>query len=78
MAHQSEGRTDAALAQFDTLIQHNPEYVPAYQMSAQTLSKLGRVEEAVERLRNGIAAANRQGNAHAASEMQAMLDDLGA
>jgi predicted Zn-dependent protease len=76
MAHLSEGQTDAALAEFDTLIEHNPEYVPAYQMSAQTLAKLGRSPEAVDRLRRGIATAVRHGNAHAASEMQAMLDDL--
>jgi predicted Zn-dependent protease len=76
MAHLSDGRTDAALTEFDTLIQHNPEYVPAYQMSAQTLAKLGRSSEAAERLRHGITTAIRHGNAHAASEMQAMLDDL--
>ena len=76
MAHLSEGRTDAALAEFDTLIEHNPEYVPAYQMSAQTLAKLGRSSEAVDRLRRGITTAIRHSNAHAASEMQAMLDDL--
>jgi predicted Zn-dependent protease len=76
MAHLSEGRTDAALAEFDTLIQHNPDYVPAYQMSAQTLAKFGRSDEAVQRLRHGIAMAIRHGNAHAASEMQALLDDL--
>jgi predicted Zn-dependent protease len=76
MAHLSEGRTDNALMEFDTLIQHNPEYVPAYQMSAQTLAKLGRSSEAVERLHHGISAAHRTGNAHAASEMQSLLDDL--
>ena len=76
MAHLSEGQTDAALVEFNLLIQHNPEYVPAYQMSAQTLAKLGRSSEAVERLRAGIATASRSGNAHAASEMQALLDDL--
>jgi predicted Zn-dependent protease len=76
MAHLSEGRTDAALVEFDNLIQHNPEYVPAYQMSAQTLAKAGKSAEAVDRLRQGIAAAVRSGNAHAASEMQALLDDL--
>jgi predicted Zn-dependent protease len=76
MARLSEGHTDLALAEFDTLIQHNPEYVPAYQMSAQTLAKLGRSNEAVERLHHGITAAIRVGNAHAASEMQALLSDL--
>ncbi len=76
MAHLSEGRSDAALAEFDTLIQHNPDYVPAYQMSAQTFAKLGKSDEAVDRLRRGITTAVRSGNTHAASEMQALLDDL--
>lgn len=76
MAHVSEGRTDQALAEFDTLIQHNPDYVPAYQMSAQTLTKLGRTDEAIERLEAGISAATRAHNSHAASEMQALLDEL--
>jgi cytochrome c-type biogenesis protein CcmH/NrfG len=78
MAYISEGNTDAALGEFTTLLQHNPEYVPAYQMSAQTLAKLGRSTEAIDRLRSGIATAGRTGNAHAAAEMQGLLDDLGA
>lgn len=76
MAHLSEGQTDAALAEFDTLIQHNPDYVPAYQMSAQTFAKLGKSDQALDRLRRGITTAVRSGNTHAASEMQALLDDL--
>ena len=47
-------------------------------MSAQTLAKLGRTQEAVSRLNDGVAAAKRTNNAHAASEMQALLDDLRA
>ena len=76
MAYLSEGRTDEALAEFDTLIQYNPEYVPAYQMSAQTLAKLGRTSEAVERLKGGISIAIRNGNTHAAAEMQGLVDEL--
>lgn len=76
MAHISDGKTDAALAEFATLIGHNPDYVPAYQMSAQTLAKLGRAEEALERLHSGIAAANRTGNQHALAEMEALREDL--
>jgi predicted Zn-dependent protease len=77
MAYVSEGKTDEALKQFTSLIGHNPDYVPAYQMSAQTLTKLGRSEEAVNRLKDGLEAARRTGNQHAASEMQGMLDELG-
>jgi predicted Zn-dependent protease len=77
MEHASQGDPDDALAEFATLISHNPDYVPAYQMSAQTLLKLSRTEEARTRLQTGLAVCQRTHNAHAASEMQAMLDDLG-
>ncbi|MBS1801557.1 MAG: tetratricopeptide repeat protein [Acidobacteria bacterium] len=76
MAHISEGDTEAALSEFTTLIGHNPDYVPAYQMSAQTMAKLGRVDEALERLHSGISAANRTGNQHALAEMEALREDL--
>jgi tetratricopeptide (TPR) repeat protein len=76
MAYASDGRTEDALREFAMTIEHNPDYVPAFQMSAQTLLKLGRTGEARKRLEDGLAAAARTGNAHATSEMQAMLDDL--
>jgi predicted Zn-dependent protease len=76
MEHISQGQTDTALAEFATLIHHNPDYVPAYQMSAQTLARLNRSSEAVTRLKDGLAAAQRTKNTHAASEMQTLLDDL--
>ena len=76
MEYLSQGNTDSALTEFSTLIQHNPDYVPGYQMSAQTLAKLGRTEEALDRLHNGIAAANRTGNQHALAEMDALRGDI--
>lgn len=76
MEHVGQGQTDAALAEFATCLQHNPDYVPAYQMAAQTLARANRSEEAVPLLQQGLAAAQRTGNTHAASEMQALLDDL--
>lgn len=76
MAHLSDGNNDAALAEFATTTEHNPDYVPAYQMSGQTLAKLHRNDEAKERLTAGLAAAQRTNNGHAASEMQALLDEL--
>ena len=76
MAYASEGRGDEALAEFDRTIEHTPDYVPAYQMSAQQLLKAGRPDEAKTRLNAGLAAAARTGNSHATSEMQAMLDEL--
>ena len=77
MALAGEGQTERALAEFATVTEHSPDYVPAYQMGAQELIKLGRTEEARDRLKAGLAACERTGNAHAASEMGAMLDELG-
>lgn len=77
MEHLSLGDSDAALSEFSALIGHQPDYVPAYQMSAQTLAKLGRTEEALDRLHHGISAANRTGNQHALAEMEALREELG-
>ena len=78
MEHVAQGNPEAALTEFDTLIGHNPDYVPAYQMSAQTMVKLGRTEAALTRLHEGIAAANRTRNQHALAEMEAMREELSA
>ena len=76
MAYTAEDRHEEALREYATTTENNPDYVPAYQMSAQTLLKLGRTEAAKARLTAGLAACQRTANTHAASEMQAMLDDL--
>jgi predicted Zn-dependent protease len=76
MEHVAQGNPEAALAEFSTLIAHNPDYVPAFQMSAQTLVTLGRNDAALERLHAGIAAANCTKNQQALAEMEAMRDDL--
>jgi predicted Zn-dependent protease len=76
MEHIAQGHPEAALAEFATCIEHNPDYVPAYQMSAQTLVTLGRTDDAVAQLHAGIAAANRTNNQHALAEMDALRDEL--
>jgi thioredoxin-like negative regulator of GroEL len=76
MALAAQNRPDEALREFATTTADNPDYVPAYQMSAQTLMQLGQTEAAKTRLTEGLAACRRTGNTHATSEMQAILDDL--
>ncbi len=76
MEYLSQGNPEAALAEFATCIASNPDYVPAYQMSAQTLVKQGRTDEALARLHEGIAAANRTGNQHALAEMEGLREEL--
>jgi hypothetical protein len=45
-------------------------------MAAQALHKAERQDEAKQMLQQGVAAAQKAGNRHAESEMQAMLDEL--
>jgi len=66
----------AAESHFQTLIQCNPDYVPGYQMYAQTLARNDRAEEAKTILAQGIQAAIRGGNQHARNEMEGLLAEL--
>ena len=71
-----EGDLAGAEEHFKTLLQTNPDYVPGYQMYAQTLAQNGRGEDAKAILVQGIQAAIRQGNQHARSEMEGLLQTL--
>jgi hypothetical protein len=76
MELDKEGDHDASLAKFTELLQAEPPYVPAFFMAGQQLARLGRNDEARTVLRDGIAAARIQGDAHAASEMNEFLASL--
>ncbi len=71
------GDVDGALEEFKTILAKNPDYVPAYQMGAQTLIDAGRFDEARAMLDQGVAVAVRVGNQHARNEMEGMLVDCG-
>ena len=73
MEYRNAGNLEAAVCEFRELIAVNPGYSYAYFHGGQTLEKLGRVEEAAEMYRAGIAAS---GDAHARSELQGALDLL--
>jgi predicted Zn-dependent protease len=72
-----EGDLTAAESHFQALIQSNPDYVPGYQMYAQTLAQNDRAADAKAILSQGIQAAIRQGNQHARTEMEGLLSELG-
>jgi predicted Zn-dependent protease len=76
MEHASLGNTETAVEEFNRLLSQHPDYTAGYFMCAQTLLKAGRNGDAKERLEQGIESAEKTGNQHARSEMQAVLDDL--
>jgi len=71
-----EGDMAGAEDHFRALIEANPDYVPGYQMYAQTLAQNERREDAKAILAQGIQAAIRQGNQHARSEMEGLFAEL--
>jgi predicted Zn-dependent protease len=73
-----EGDKAGAEAQFRTLIENHPDYVPGFQMYAQMLAQDERRAEARAILTAGIAAATRVSNTHARSEMEGLLGELEA
>src|ERR1700680_245515 len=77
MEYSKQGDFDRALAEFALLLERHPEYTAGYFMTAQTLVRAERVEDAKKMLQDGIASARRTGNLHAQSEMEAMLAELG-
>jgi cytochrome c-type biogenesis protein CcmH/NrfG len=76
MEYSNSGEFDLALDEFQKLLAANPDYAAGYFMAAQTLVKAKQPEEAKKMLHKGIAAAQRKGDNHARSEMQAMLEEI--
>ncbi len=72
----NSGDFASAEANFRLLLQSNPDYVPGYQMYAQTLAQHNRPDDAKSILTQGLEAATRAGNQHARSEMEALLSEL--
>lgn len=76
MEHVGAGQLDEAVKRFEELLGIDPGYVPAYFQAGRALNELGRTEEARTLLRTGIATATHKGDAHAAGEMEGLLESL--
>ncbi len=76
MELEKEGQHEPSLELLRGLAADATSYVPAFFMAGQQLARLSRIDEAREVLTAGIAAARRQGNAHAEREMGEFLAGL--
>lgn len=77
LEYSNQGNVEQALKEFGKLLSAHPDYTAGYFMAAQALARASRVEEAKTMLTDGISSAKRTGNAHAQSEMEGMLAELG-
>ena len=76
MEYVRAGELETAVGEFETLLQHNPNYAAGYFHGGQTLEKLGRIEEAREIYRKGIDVTGATGDGHTRSELLAALQML--
>ncbi len=76
MEYSNAGEVGRALEEFARLLATHPDYTAGYFMAAQTLAKADRIDEARKMLADGIDSAKKMGNAHAQSEMEAMLTEI--
>jgi Tfp pilus assembly protein PilF len=76
MECMNNGDPAAADEHFRVLLGSDADYVPAYLMYAQLLVRESRGAEARTVLSSGIAAAEKNGDQHARSEMEALLSEI--
>lgn len=74
MEYVKSGELDRAVATFAEVAKTDPNYSAAYFHGGQALEKLGKLDEAREFYRRGIAVTR---DPHARSELEAALDILG-
>lgn len=74
MAYVQLAELEKAIAEFEALLGHDPNYAAAYYHGGQTFEKLGRLDEARDYYRRGLAVVR---DPHARGELQAALDILG-
>lgn len=72
----SEGNAAAARDRLATLLENDPQYVPAYFQLAQLHVQLGDGDQAKPVLARGMETARRAGDLHAEAEMRGLLEQL--
>ena len=77
MEYARAGEFAASAAEYKGIVDAHPEYAAAYYQGGQALERLGRLEEAREFYRMGIAVTTRLGDLHARDQLQGALELLG-
>jgi predicted Zn-dependent protease len=76
MELKGQGKKEAALREFQTLTEKNPDYVATYLIYGQLLVDVGKTEDAKKILERGRGVAQKAGNMHAVSEISELLGSL--
>jgi tetratricopeptide (TPR) repeat protein len=75
LEYVSAGEIETGISYLNDLLERDSGYVAAYQRLGYLYGEIERKDEAADILKRGIEIALKAGDTHAASEMQAALDD---
>jgi tetratricopeptide (TPR) repeat protein len=67
---------EQAIATFEQLRQRDPEYIPTYYQLAGTYREFGQRDKALAIYKEGIIRARNARDLHAASELEAAMDEM--
>jgi tetratricopeptide (TPR) repeat protein len=76
MELKNQGEKDQSWAEFSSLMEQFPDYIPAYLMAGGLLVALGKRDDAKAVFRRGIEVSSRKGDSHAKGELEGALADL--
>lgn len=76
MEHKKAGHADQAIEFFNRVLERDPGYCYAYHQRGLVHESTGDMDAARQSYREGIAAARKKGDAHAADEIEAALSEL--
>ena len=74
MEYMKSGDLEGSVEEFAALLERDPNYSAGYFHGGQTLEKLGRLDDARDYYRRGLAVTR---DPHARGELQVALDILG-
>lgn len=70
------GKDDDALAQFNDLLEREPDYVGSYYHKAKLLEKNGKIDEALDTYEKGMEVAKRINDKHSYNELMMAKEEL--
>jgi len=76
LEHLKTGDTNTAQHHFEYILDHDPEYVGVYYHLGKLYQSIGNAQKALKTFTNGVAAARKASDLHAASELDQAISEL--
>lgn len=76
LEHLKTGDTNTAQHHFEHILDHDPEYIGVYYHLGKLYQETGHDQKALKTFTNGVTAARKSSDLHAASELEQAISEL--